>query len=236
MRYGNNPQGLVQVRQAFRKAGFRVQEREITRAIKHTEMLHTLNSSLFGMIEAGFGYVFFEWTTEWGMSPGRAIRILLILIFFFFFFYFVALRAPKERAGIWLYRSEDRPIDNDKPEKSLVSYKGFWKTIPLALYFSLLSAFHFGWRDLNVGNWIVRLQFTEYTFRPTGWVRTVAGIQSLISVYLVAIWVLTYFGRPFEWYDGEDSDLVGFEIYSEWASVDSGWVGILHLFVIGITK
>jgi hypothetical protein len=34
--------------------------------------------------------------------------------------------------------------------------------------------------------------------RATGWVRTVAGIQSLLSVYLLALWVLTYFGRPFE--------------------------------------
>jgi hypothetical protein len=66
------------------------------------------------------------------------------------------------------------------------------------LYFSLLSAFHLGWRELNVGTWIARLQFREYTLRATGWVRMVAGIQSLLSVYLLALWVLTYFGRPFE--------------------------------------
>jgi hypothetical protein len=29
-------------------------------------------------------------------------------------------------------------------------------------------------------------------------VRVVSGAQSLISVYLVAMWVLTYFGRPFQ--------------------------------------
>jgi hypothetical protein len=66
------------------------------------------------------------------------------------------------------------------------------------LYFSLLSAFSLGWRELNVGTWIARLQPREYILRPTGWVRTVAGIQSLLSVYLLALWVLTYFGRPFE--------------------------------------
>jgi hypothetical protein len=68
----------------------------------------------------------------------------------------------------------------------------------MALYFSLLSAFHFGWRDLNVGNWIARIQLREYALRPTGWVRVVSGLQSLASVYLVALWVLSYFGRPFE--------------------------------------
>ena len=34
--------------------------------------------------------------------------------------------------------------------------------------------------------------------RAKGWVRVVSGVQSLISVYLIAMWVLTYFGRPFE--------------------------------------
>jgi hypothetical protein len=54
------------------------------------------------------------------------------------------------------------------------------------------------WRDLNVGTWISRLQPREYTLRATGWVRFVSGLQSLISVYLIALWVLTYFGRPFD--------------------------------------
>ena len=32
----------------------------------------------------------------------------------------------------------------------------------------------------------------------TGWPRSVAGLQSLLSIYLLALWVLTYFGRPFD--------------------------------------
>ncbi len=67
-----------------------------------------------------------------------------------------------------------------------------------AFYFSVISAFHVGWRDLNVGSWIARMQPREYTLRAKGWVRVVSGIQSLISVYLIAMWALTYFGMPFE--------------------------------------
>jgi hypothetical protein len=71
--------------------------------------------------------------------------------------------------------------------------------VPLiGLYFSLLSAFSLGWWELNVGTWIARVQPREYMLRATGWVRTVSSIQSLLSVYLLALWVLTYFGRPFE--------------------------------------
>jgi len=49
---------------------------------------------------------------------------------------------------------------------------------------------------INVGTWLARVQTREYTLRATGWVRAVAGVQSLLSVYLLAMWVLTYFGRP----------------------------------------
>jgi hypothetical protein len=38
----------------------------------------------------------------------------------------------------------------------------------------------------------------EYTLGATGWVRVVSGVQSLLNFYLLAVWALTYFGRPFE--------------------------------------
>jgi len=71
--------------------------------------------------------------------------------------------------------------------------------IPLiGLYLSVLSAFSLGWRELNVGTWISRMQPREYILRTTGWVRFFTGFQSVVSVYLLALWALTYFGRPFE--------------------------------------
>lgn len=62
----------------------------------------------------------------------------------------------------------------------------------LALYFSLLSA-------TRIGCWITRIQPRQYSLQATGWVRVVSGVQSLISVYLVALAILTYFGTPFEY-------------------------------------
>jgi hypothetical protein len=69
----------------------------------------------------------------------------------------------------------------------------------LALYFSLLSATRIGWHELNVGTWLTRIESLEYSLRATGWVRVVSGTQSLISVYLVALAILAYFGSPFEY-------------------------------------
>lgn len=61
-----------------------------------------------------------------------------------------------------------------------------------------MSAFNIGFWDINFGRWLRLLPRTEYDLKAKGWVRTVAGLQALISVYLIALWVLTYFGRPFE--------------------------------------
>jgi len=65
-----------------------------------------------------------------------------------------------------------------------------------SIWFSILSAFHFGWRDLNIGNWISRIQPVAFSYRPTGIIKTISGLQSLVCIYLVAIWALTTFGSP----------------------------------------
>jgi hypothetical protein len=69
----------------------------------------------------------------------------------------------------------------------------------MALYFSLLSALRIGYGGFNIGLWITRIQLREYSLRATGWVRVISGLQSLISIYLVALTVLTYVGTPFEY-------------------------------------
>lgn len=76
----------------------------------------------------------------------------------------------------------------------------FWRECLLpraARFFSLMSAFNIGFRDINFGRWLRLLTRQEFDIKAMGWVRVVAGWQSLISVYLIALWVLTYFGRPF---------------------------------------
>jgi hypothetical protein len=68
----------------------------------------------------------------------------------------------------------------------------------LGSVFLVLSAFHIGFREFSVGSWIARMQPRSFALEAAGWVRTVSGAQSLLSVYFLAMWVLTYFGRPFQ--------------------------------------
>jgi Pentapeptide repeats (8 copies) len=175
-------------------------------------------AKLTGKSESLFSYVLFELPSAYGMAPSRALATPGLLILVFAVVYMVALWTARGRAGIWVTWPTDRVYQEEGakeatritntfffPRLQALAAGRWWGvlvrglSIPLiGLYFSLLSAFSLGWRELNVGTWIARLQSREYMLRATGWVRTVSGLQSLLSVYLLALWVLTYFGRPFE--------------------------------------
>jgi hypothetical protein len=218
LKYRDSPHSLVDLREAFKKAGMREPERQVTYALNHNRRIKLWNKpGLLNKVESLFNLVCFEWPCQYGMNPGRPLKILGLGLFLFTPLYLLALRSRDRESGIWLVLSSDRILgrrSKDRPYK-LTTNRVFrplprdstrfgekilrgWRLVRLAFYFSLVSAFNLGWRELNVGNWISRLQKNEYTFRATGWVRTVAGLQSLLSIYLLALWVLTYFGRPFD--------------------------------------
>jgi uncharacterized protein YjbI with pentapeptide repeats len=219
--------GLILLRKALQEAGLRQLEREATYAIEHGvnayalaghgddadyEGTELIRRDIGAMVEGAFKVVFFEWTTDWGLRPGRALLILVAGIGFFSVFYFVALSPRHLTAGAGIYREwpQGRIVESANAQgtgwdcsvaqeaESERLQPGLWCMIGFALYFSLLSAFSIGWRDLNVGSWLTKLQPLEFGLRARGWARFVSGLQSLVSVYLVAIAILTYFGGPFQ--------------------------------------
>lgn len=197
LKYWSNPASLFELRVLLNNSGIRNVEKKVTYALRHTERKLLWEKGFFNRLESGFKLIFFEVTTLWGMEPGRALKILILFIFIFWPAYVVVLYYPKED-GIWKHWYKDRSrLDLGSNTPQLVKLD-LLNAIRVGLYFSILSAFHFGWRDLNVGNWIMRIQAKEFTLSATGWARSLSGLQSLISMYLLAIWVLTYFGRPFD--------------------------------------
>ena len=93
-------------------------------------------------------------------------------------------------------REDQLTLDN--PARIERLHKRGLVAIGWAAYFSLLSTFQIGFREFSVGTWLSRAQPRNFALESTGWVRTVSGIQSLLSVFLLAMWLLTYFGRPFQ--------------------------------------
>lgn len=197
--FSHSPHGLVELRENFKKAGLRRQEREITYAIKRTETHHLLEedsgvSTLIGLLHM----IMFEMTCKYGMSPGRPLQLLMMFIPLFSIPYIIAIKK-RGNDGIWMVWPSDRMRKDKGEDKPILLHLGWFQALKFGLYFSLLSAFHIGWRELNVGNWLARIHPDEYTLRATGKTRFISGLQSLISVYLLALSVLSYFGRPFEW-------------------------------------
>jgi uncharacterized protein YjbI with pentapeptide repeats len=162
----------------------------------------------YNIIKSLFNLMFLELTGQYGLKPGRPLIILIGLIPYFAFFYIFALTTKNRKAGIWLILSEEKPfkLTHKFPLRSLpagifnkiaFNVSILLRMLRISLYFSLLSAFNVGWREINAKNLITCLQRQDYTLRATGWARSLAGIQSLLSIYLLVLWVLTTFGNAF---------------------------------------
>lgn len=219
MAFLDTPYSLVELRERFKKAGLRRQEREITYAIKHTERIKTWKGGIWEKVESLFYFIFFELTSAYGMFPGRPLILIGFLALILSPPYMLVIAFQRSgRAGIWVVWLQDRVLRDEGGSRPLrmsgsfpfpklqKRFAGTWCQSFLrfsciastGVYFSILSAFRIGWRELTVANWLSSLQPREYILLPTGWVRFVSGLQSVISVYLLALWVVTYFGRPFE--------------------------------------
>lgn len=146
------------------------------------------------------------------MSPGRALRILLCLCVICTVPYAWAIvrHAPQtggkeartRESWIWQVPLEKRVASGDsKPTilhvdiRSVGVLRGLTWALLLGFFFSVISAGGVGYRDLDVGRWIERIKREETTLKATGWLRSLSGLQSLVSVYLLALWLVTYFGR-----------------------------------------
>lgn len=192
MTYDQRPAALLQLRKAFKEAGFQNQQREITYALMHKKRLDT------GPIESSVRYVLFELTSGWGLSPLRPLWLMIFLIFPFAIIYAGAILRPNASAGLWRVWDKDRICQDIGTATPVRLDKSTCNVYGDALYFSFLSAFSVGWHEINIGTWIGRLNPDEYTLRATGWLRSLSGLQSLVSIFLLAQAFLCYFGDPFE--------------------------------------
>lgn len=195
------PHKVVELREETKRSGFRSQETALTSALWKYRRRET--PKLIRIFE---DFVLGGLLTDYGAQPWRSLQFLAVLILIPFVPIYTYFLKSQKRSGIWITWKGRQFRVKSRPSKMWLLLSKRWKWIPIkwvrdlrvTCYFSLLSAFHIGWRELNVGNWITRLQCRDYTLHGTDWVRTVSGVQSLISVYLLALWALTYFGNFFE--------------------------------------
>jgi uncharacterized protein YjbI with pentapeptide repeats len=201
--YRTQPNALFELRKRFEENGYRLQERQIVYALKRRE------AELANPWERWFNTIAFDWTSQYGMSPGRPVRIWVGLFAVCWAAYLLCLHLPGT-SGIYRVTKVDA-TDEHREQRIRFGLLGaqsvgqfVWRAMiresRLAFWaamYSAMSAFNIGFRDVDLGRWLRLLPRTEYELKAKGWVRTVSGFQSLISVYMMALWALTYFGRPF---------------------------------------
>lgn len=190
--YNQRPLALLKLRKAFKESGFQNQQREITYALMHKKRLDA------GSIDSVIRYILFELISEWGLSPLRPLWLMMFLIFPFAVIYAGAIVRPGASAGLWRIWDKDRIRQDSGAANPVRLGRDTSDVYGDALYFSLMSAFSVGWHEINIGTWIGRLNPNEYTLRATGWLRSLSGFQSLISIFLLALTFLCYFSDPFE--------------------------------------
>jgi len=198
---------LRELRAAYQKAGIRPMERLITKMIKIEDENANWEKGGWERLESMIDIVLYRWTSDYGLESQRPLLILIGLIFIFGFMYWISMRFNRfgEVKVVWPSINPTKEMNYYKTVKlhKAITCKNIWqkewRLMRVAFHLSLLSAFHVGWHRWDIGMWIRQLQIQEYELVVTkGWLRRLCGLQSLISVYLVALWAVTQFGNPFE--------------------------------------
>ena len=201
----------MQLRKLLQDTGLRDLEREATYSIERgrTSAQIALKMGWMGFFAGIFRWLAFDLTTAYGLQPFRALLIIVGLWFLFIPVYCWPIGhdpGQSPSGGIyqvfpanWIGESASgQPRIEKEPVVLRVQAENLWNAVPSAVYFSLLSAVNIGFEQFTPGDWIRRLQRHEYALQAEGWVRPVAGAQALLSVFLLAMWALTQFGRPFQ--------------------------------------
>jgi hypothetical protein len=200
--YLDNRSPLVLLRKQLEDAGLRDTEKKITYALKRRDSMRA------GWGEYWFNTIAFDWTSQYGMNPGRALHIWFWLFLVCSIIYAEFIRHPGE-SGIYLVLHGLERIPGEPLRPRPIPLGSRWlypfrvvgreaRVALYALYFSLMTAFSLGVWDINFGKWLHQFPRTEFELKPKGWARPVAATQAILSVGLIVLWVLTYFGRPFE--------------------------------------
>ena len=192
MTFRDSVGSLALLRKALRDSCLYEQERQITYAIEHGRRLKATdfasNTGLLqrspGYVRSGLRLILFEITCEYGLSPRRPLMILLVLIVAFALPYSL-VRKDGRYAGLW---AVPRATGRD-PFRMVAWWSGF--------YFSAWTALRPIGAVLGAIRWILRLRPATFDLGATGWVRPLWVVQWLVSAYLLILWILTTWWRPF---------------------------------------
>ncbi len=195
-----SPQALSELRTSLRALGFRWGERQVIAALRRHDP-STLETILI------------DWTCEFGANALRPLKFAVVIWLICTAFYWYSLHR-EGRSGLYLVAFGKMVNTGNKklriwrlrydPPQRCRWYKYIFRmamqeghAVRTAALFSLMSTFNIGFRELNFGRWIRLLQRREFDIKATFTMRSVSGMQSLLSVGFLALSLFSYFSTPF---------------------------------------
>jgi hypothetical protein len=197
--WDSDPAPVFALRKALLDAGFSDAARKLTAAIRRR------NQSWPELI-------LFDWTCEWGENGLRPLKLICAILLCCTLLYWVGMHSSSD--GLFLVatgqristsKGKERVFPMTVKPRNAARHPSFWARVAWefsglgkALLFSTKSALNIGFREFNAGVWLRMIQPRDFDIRARGWMRTLSGVQSLASVALLALSLLSYFGHPFD--------------------------------------
>ena len=194
MTFYQDSKPLEELRRILRKADYNRQELEVTYAIRRgLRQQVSKGGSLTEKLSGVLQFVFLEFPIEYGAAPLRPLLVISALMVLFAFLYMIPLIVPSHRFGrIWKITPKGRFFGSGGTQKEEVLVARGVRALVIAFWFSFLSSFNIGGRMFNLDDLFLHCQPEEYYLHATGLARTVSGVQSLISVYLLVLMLLVF--------------------------------------------
>jgi len=193
LEFGDFPSALVNLKKSFDDAGLRHQAKLVNTSLKRHD-------------QSFAEYILFDLTCKWGANWLRPLLILFHLCLFFSLIYIFAVirhRQPYKYLIVSKFGLKEELSFESQDEKPTLK---MWETIgsyqrryKIALLFSAHGSLRLGFRELNPSYWLTMFLPPEFELKSRGWPRILSGVQSLISIYLIALSLLSYFGKPFDY-------------------------------------
>jgi pentapeptide repeat protein len=206
--YDDDPTLLYGVKNALKERGYVDAHKSVIAALRRSHppedsqetIAHRSKSAAGSAIQS----VLFDWTCEFGSNAFRPLVVILLLWIICGAIYAAAL-LRNSSAGLFLISTGERiPKGKRAPHVLRVHARKAYivprllSAMSTGLFFSFRRTFHFGFKELDFGNWLKLLQAREFDIRAYGWPRVISGAQSILSIYLLALAIVSAFTTPFD--------------------------------------
>jgi hypothetical protein len=157
-----------------------------------------------------------NWTCRYGLSPGRPLAIVVGVWLIFSAVYVLFLRC-EGKSGVYLVVPRRKGKGEIKrrircevhgKESSGVTLKGLlcWPNrilllVRVGMLFSMINIMNIDvelLRKFNPWSLVKLVMPRDFDLQGKGWVKTMAGIQTILSLFLIGLWTLLMMHSPFE--------------------------------------